>query len=109
MSECNWLTLSELSERTGLSRGQIRRLIEDHALPSMRRDGQPMVAEAFLDGDRPRGDLRGTFTLLIDAGFQNDEAVEWLLTEEPSLGAAPIAALTAGRKAEVRRVAQALA
>jgi Rv2175c C-terminal domain of unknown function len=36
-------------------------------------------------------------------------AVNWLLSDEDSLGTAPIDALRAGRKAEVRRVAQALA
>jgi hypothetical protein len=35
--------------------------------------------------------------------------MHWLLNEEEALGAAPIDALRAGRKAEVRRVAQALA
>jgi hypothetical protein len=34
--------------------------------------------------------------------------MHWLLTPEESLGIAPIDALRAGRKAEVRRVAQAL-
>ena len=35
--------------------------------------------------------------------------MRWLLEEDDSLAAAPIDALRAGRKAEVRRVAQALA
>ena len=108
-TEYTWLTLTELAERTGLARGRVRRLIEDHALPAVRREGQLMVADAFLDGDGPRNDVAGTFTLLLDAGFENDEAVEWMLQDDPSLGTSPIAALTAGRKAEVRRVAQALA
>jgi hypothetical protein len=47
--------------------------------------------------------------LLGDCGFGDPEAVDWLLSPEESLGAAPIDALRAGRKAEVRRVAQALA
>ena len=47
--------------------------------------------------------------LLADSGYTDDEAMHWLLSEEDSLGAAPIDALRAGRKAEVRRVAQALA
>ena len=34
--------------------------------------------------------------------------MNWLLNEEDSLGTTPVAALQAGRKAEVRRVAQAL-
>ena len=63
--------------------------------------GDHIVASAQLYG--------GTVTLLADVGFADDEAVEWMLEVEPSLGTSPIAALRAGRKAEVRRVAQALA
>ena len=40
--------------------------------------------------------------------IEDDEAMQWLLNDEESLGVAPIVALRAGRKAEVRRVAQAL-
>lgn len=36
-------------------------------------------------------------------------AVEWLYTEEDSLKTTPMAALVAGKKAEIRRLAQALA
>ena len=67
-----------------------------------------MPADFIKDGE-PLGELRGTIVVLGDAGFNDDEAIHWLLTEEDSLGVAPIAALRAGRKAEVRRVAQALA
>ena len=45
----------------------------------------------------------------VDARFSDDEAMDWLLEPEESLGTSPIEALRAGRKAEVRRVAQALA
>jgi len=53
-------------------------------------------------------ELRGTLFVLADAGFSDENAMEWLLDTEDSLRAAPIDALLAGRKAEVRRVAQAL-
>jgi hypothetical protein len=46
--------------------------------------------------------------VLGDSGFTDDEAMHWLLTPEDSLGVSPVDALKAGRKAEVRRVAQAL-
>ena len=52
--------------------------------------------------------LRGTIFVLHDAGFTDDEAIDWLLTPEDSIGIPPIEALRAGRKSEVRRVAQAL-
>jgi hypothetical protein len=67
------------------------------------------VPEVFLDDEGPLPELRGTAILLADSGYTNDEAVHWLLEEDDSLSAAPIDALHAGRKAEVRRVAQALA
>ena len=44
--------------------------------------------------------------MLGDSGFNDDEAMHWLLSPEDSLGTSPIEALRAGRKAEVRRVAQ---
>jgi hypothetical protein len=46
--------------------------------------------------------------VLADSGFTDEQAMHWLLSQEDSLGVAPIDALRAGRKAEVRRVAQAL-
>lgn len=101
--------MSELMERTGLSRNQLRRLMEDNVLPAVKDGGDFCVPEAFLDGDHPRNDVRGTVTLLLDIGFSNREAIDWMLENEDSLGTTPIAALGAGRKAEVRRVAQALA
>ena len=47
--------------------------------------------------------------MLQDAGFSDDEAIDWLFTPEDSIGVAPLEALRAGRKSEVRRVAQTLA
>jgi hypothetical protein len=47
--------------------------------------------------------------VLHDAGFSDDEAIDWLLTSEDTIGIAPIEALLAGRKSEVRRVARTLA
>ena len=104
-----WLTLPEIAERLGIAVTRVRRLIEDKHLVATRRDGVLRVPEAFLDEEGPRPELRGTVILLNDSGYSDDEAVAWLLSTEDSLGAAPIDALRAGRKAEVRRVAQALA
>jgi len=46
--------------------------------------------------------------VLADAGFSDDEAMRWLLNPDESIGIPPVEALRRGRKAEVRRVAQAL-
>jgi hypothetical protein len=106
--EYRWLTVPDLTELLGLKVSQVRRLIEDRALLARRIDGVWRVPEVFLRGTEPLGELRGTIVLLGDIGFSDDEAIDWLLGHEDSLGTSPIDALRAGRKAEVRRVAQAL-
>jgi excisionase family DNA binding protein len=105
----SWLTVPELVELLGIPQGKVRRLIEDRALLALRVDGVLKVPASFVDGSEPLHELRGTLMLLADSGYSDEEAMHWLLTEEDSLGVAPIEALRAGRKAEVRRVAQALA
>ena len=104
-----WLTIPDLVERLGLSPGKVHRLLEDRQLLAVRREAVLMVPEEFLDGNEPLKDLRGTLMLLADDGFSDDEAMRWMLEVDDMLGTSPIAALRAGRKAEVRRVAQALA
>ncbi len=104
-----WVTVPELVDRLGLSPGKIHRLIEDRHLLAVRRDNVLVVPEDFLDGNEPLKDLRGTLMLLADDGFSDDEAMRWMLDDDETLGTSPIAALRSGRKAEVRRVAQALA
>jgi hypothetical protein len=105
----SWLTVRDLVDRLGVGPGRVHRLIEDKHLLAVRRDGVLRVPEAFLDGTEPRPEVRGTVMLLADNGFNDDEAMAWMLDIDDSLGVAPIDALIAGRKAEVRRVAQALA
>ena len=81
---------------------------DEKTLLASRIDGVWKVPAAFIVNGEPMHELRGTLIVLGDSGFTDEEAMHWLLTEEESLGVSPIAALQAGRKAEVRRVAQAL-
>lgn len=104
-----WLTVPDLVELLGQSPSRIRRLIDDRHLLATRIDGVLKVPASFLRDGEPLHELHGTAMVLADAGFSDDEALEWLLSEEDSLGTTPITALRAGRKAEVRRIAQALA
>ena len=87
--------------------GRVRRLLDDRHLVGSRRDGVLKVPAAVIVDGHPHSSLRGTLFVLHDAGFSDDEAIDWLLTTEESLGVAPLEALRAGRKSEVRRVAQA--
>jgi len=103
-----WLTIPDLTELLGLKVSQVRRLIEDRSLLASRVDGVWMIPDLFIENGEPLHDLKGTLVVLADAGFSDDEAMRWLLDPDESIGIAPVEALRRGRKAEVRRVAQAL-
>lgn len=105
----DWLTLPDLVELTGESLGRVRRMLDEHQLVATRRHGAPTVPSVFLVEGSPLSALRGTIIVLQDAGFSDDEVIDWLLAPEESIGLSPIDALRAGRKSEVRRVAQTLA
>lgn len=104
----DWLTLPDLVETLGESLGRVRRLLDDHYLIGSRRDGALRVPAVFVVDGRPLPSLRGTIIVLHDVGFDADETIDWLLTPEETIGVAPIEALLAGRKSEVRRVAATL-
>ena len=104
-----WLTVPELVDLLGVPQGRVRRLIDDYSLLAVRVDGILKVPADFVRDGEPLHELRGTVIVLHDAGFTDDEAMNWMLTANDLLGGtAPIDALRAGRKAEVRRVAQSL-
>lgn len=109
LAPTTWLTIPELVDVLGVGQSRVRRLIEERALLAVRVDGVLKVPAQFIVGGEPLGELKGTLLVLADNGFSDDEAMQWLLSEDDALEAAPIDALLAGRKAEVRRVAQALA
>ena len=120
-----WLTIPDLAERLGLTLSKARRLVADRHLLGTRRDGVLVVPEAFLvpghlanpaaPGDPASApawavlaSLPGTVTVLTDVGFSDAEALDWLFTPADQLGTSPIAALRAGHKSAVRRLAQSL-
>ncbi|MGV8880591.1 MAG: Rv2175c family DNA-binding protein [Rhodoglobus sp.] len=107
-SDLTWLTIPDLTQILGLKVSQVRRLIEDRSLLAAKIDGVWKVPELFIKDNEPLHELKGTLIVLADAGFSDEESMSWLLSPEKSLVVSPIDALRAGRKAEVRRVAQVL-
>ncbi|MFB4352250.1 Rv2175c family DNA-binding protein [Microbacterium sp. LS_15] len=101
--------MPDLVEVLGEPLGRVRRLIDEHYLVGSRRSGVFAVPSVFIVDGHPLSSLRGTVIALQDAGFTDDEVVDWLLADEETLGRSPIAALLAGHKSEVRRVARTLA
>ena len=104
-----WLTMPDLVEVLDVPLGRVRRLIDEHYLVGSRRSGVFAVPSVFIVDGHPLPSLRGTIIVLQDAGFSDDELVDWLLTDDDTLGRSPIAALLAGHKSEVRRLARTLA
>ena len=104
-----WLTIPEVAEAIGETPGRVRQLLADHYLVGSRRRGPYAIPEAFLVDGRPLSSLRGTIIALQDVGFSDDEVIDWLFAEEETMGRTPLAALLAGHKSEVRRIARTLA
>ncbi|GEK80779.1 Rv2175c family DNA-binding protein [Agrococcus baldri] len=104
--EPEWLTVPDLVALLGEPVGRIHRLIEEHRLPATRRNGPVQVPAAVLRDGEPMSEVRGTLLVLLDLGFTEDEAIDWLIGDDDALGTTPTEALRQGRKAEVRRAAQ---
>lgn len=108
-----WLTVPDLAERLGVALSAARRFIADRELLATRIGERRVIAvpAKFVEETGPRPELRGTFTVLADGGMDDDEIIEWMFTPDPTLPVegAPIDALRAGHKTEIRRRAQELA
>jgi hypothetical protein len=105
----DWLTIPDLADALDETPGRVRRLLDEHFLIGSRRNGAFAVPSAFVVDGRPLPSLRGTIIALQDVAFSDDEVIDWLFTEEETLGRTPIAALLDGHKSEVRRIARTLA
>ncbi|PYH00855.1 Rv2175c family DNA-binding protein [Arthrobacter stackebrandtii] len=105
-----WLPLPDVAEMLDVSITKVHALVKDGSLLSARvgeRNIRAVPAE-FISGDHVLESLRGTITVLHDAGFEDEEAILWLFTDDESLPGRPIDALREGRKTEIRRRASAL-
>lgn len=107
--DTKWLTVPDVSEMLGVTPGRVHRLIEDRQLLSRRIEGVARIPQDFFVDHAPLPEIRGTALLLHDGGFTDDEALEWFLNYDDTLGTTPLDALRSGRKTEVRRLAQSLA
>ncbi len=56
----------------------------------------------------PIWSLQGTVTLLRDAGYNDQEIIRWLFTEDSGLGMTPVAALRKGMRHRVNAIASTL-
>ncbi|WNM25692.1 Rv2175c family DNA-binding protein [Demequina capsici] len=113
-TDVEWLSIPEFASRISVRDARVRDLLRDRALIAVRRGENSALmlpADFIVPGDHAPhvlATLKGTLTVLFDAGFDDDAAMEWLFTFAEELGATPMAALREGQRAPVRRLAQAL-
>lgn len=104
----HWLTILETAESLGIPKGKVNRLLEDHTLVAVKREGQLMIPAALIVDGEPLASLRGTIIMLQDSGYSIEESVAWLFSHSEVLGQTPLESLLEGKKAPVRRLAQML-
>ena len=106
-----WLTLPELADHIATPLPKVKQLIREGRLVAIER-GHPAVkqvpVELVADGRLLKG-LAGALTVLHDAGYDDVEALRWLLTEDPAIPGRPVDAMAQGRDTAVKRRAQVLA
>lgn len=109
-----WLTVPEFGEAIGIEAGAVREKIRERKIIAVRRGANDtwQIPEDFIIpgavAPHIMPTLRGTLTLLGDAGFTDEQAIEWLYTHSEALSMTPIQALRDGQRAPVRRLIQAL-
>lgn len=104
-----WLTLSEAAAELGTEVSTVRSLIREGGLLSVATGGRPRIPAALIEDGEISKYLRGVITLLRDGGYDDAEAIEWLLRQDDTLGGTPAWALHHQLHREVSRRAQALA
>jgi hypothetical protein len=83
-------------------------MLRDHHLLAVRRDGVLRIPAELVAGKGVLKHLPGVLTVLFDAGYNDEEALRWLYTEDDSLPGIPAVALDGVGATEVKRRAQAL-
>ncbi|GAB19354.1 hypothetical protein GOEFS_081_00440 [Gordonia effusa NBRC 100432] len=105
--EVEVLTVDEAARRLRVSAGRVRTLIRDHHLLALSRNGEPGIPALFFDDNGIAKHFDGIVAVLLDGGFDRDEALRWLFTVQDDLGIHPAQALHSHSAREVIRRAQA--
>jgi hypothetical protein len=102
-----WLTVPDIAERLGLRLSDVRQLITDRQILSVRIGPRHVISvpAKFVNEDGLLPELPGTFTVLRDGRMTDTEILRWLFTPDDTLPVpgAPMDALLAGFKTEIRR------
>jgi Rv2175c C-terminal domain of unknown function len=110
----HFIPVPDIADRLGVLVTRVHQMIRDRALLGVRSGGVLRVPAEFIDARMVSGatagvvkGLPGTIRLLSDAGYTDQEIIDWLFAEDDSLPGRPIIALRENRGREVHRRAQA--
>jgi hypothetical protein len=106
-----WLTLPELADPIDTPLPKVKQFLREGRLVAIDRGHPPVKqvpVELVTDGRLLKG-LAGALTVLHDAGYDDVEALRWLLTDDPAIPGRPVDAMAQGRDTAVKRRAQVLA
>ncbi|MGV8872753.1 MAG: Rv2175c family DNA-binding protein [Rhodococcus sp. (in: high G+C Gram-positive bacteria)] len=105
------LQFADVAKILDVPKTRVEQLVRDRQLLALKRSRVPGVPEQFLDttkGEIVKG-LPGLLAVLHDGGYEDEEILRWLFTEDESLPGAPVDALHGDLMREVIRRAQAMA
>jgi hypothetical protein len=105
------LQFADVAKILDIPKTRVEQLVRDRQLLALKRSRVPGVPEQFLDASKGtivKG-LPGLLAVLHDGGYEDEEILRWLFTEDESLPGAPVAALHGDLMREVIRRAQAMA
>jgi hypothetical protein len=102
------LALPDVAELLGVPITRVHQLIKEAQLVAMPdSSGRRAVPRLFVAMGTVVKGLPSVITLLRDARFSDDEIIDWMFRDDPSLPGTPAQALVENRGTEVKRRAQA--
>ncbi|MDR6938872.1 Rv2175c family DNA-binding protein [Arcanobacterium hippocoleae] len=103
-----WFSVPEVAEKLRIRLRDVRAMLARKEIVALRRgvNNALLLHESqFIDsaaGFTLVPGLKGTFTVLADGGYSDEEMLAWMLTPNTQLATTPINALRAGRIHAVR-------
>ncbi|MFC8044353.1 Rv2175c family DNA-binding protein [Nocardia sp. NPDC057353] len=102
------LNLPDVADQLGVPVTRVHQMLRDHQLLAVRRDGVAGVPARFFDGSGAVVRmLPGLITVMRDGKYTDEEILEWVFTDDPSLPGKPVDALHGDLAREVVRRAAA--
>ncbi|MFD3509403.1 Rv2175c family DNA-binding protein [Nocardia sp. NPDC058666] len=102
------VSLPEAADILGVPVTSVHQLLRDYQLLAVRRNGVVGVPARFFNAeDEIVRMLPGVITVMRDGKYSNEDILEWLYTDDPSLPGRPVDALHTQLAREVVRRAHA--